>query len=185
MRKTNKPSSKNLTEVSNLILNNSPLTWSPSTADKFVNPNDIVSVDWGIVNKKAKPNVKNVFALFLDTFTGNVFSYTAESRGQAGSALLAYIQRYGKPNKLIHDNAQELMHEEFNEICTQQGIQQVRSPPYDPNKNPVEHYMDMLTSMMRSFLFISGLDPDFLGRRVNTGNTHTNKDSTARQMHTL
>jgi hypothetical protein len=116
MRKTNKPSFKNFTEVSNLVLNNSPLTWSPSTADKVGNPNDTVSVDWGIVNKKAKPNVKNVFALFLDTNTGNVFSYAAESRGQAGPALQAYIQRYGKPNKLIHDNAQEFMHGEFNEI---------------------------------------------------------------------
>jgi hypothetical protein len=89
MRKTNKPSYKNFTEGSNLVFNNS------STADKVVNPNDTVSVDWGIVNKKAKPNVKNVFALFLDTITGNVFSYAAESRGQAGPALLAYIQRYG------------------------------------------------------------------------------------------
>ncbi len=94
MRKTNKPSAENFTEVSNLVLNNSPLTWSPSTADKVVNPNDTVSVDWGIVNKKAKPNVKNVFALFLDTITGNVISYASESRGQAGPALLAYIQRY-------------------------------------------------------------------------------------------
>ncbi len=65
------------------------------------------------MNNKAKPNVKNVFALFLDTITGNVLSYAAESRGKAGTALLAYIQRYGKPNKLIHDNAQEFMHGEF------------------------------------------------------------------------
>jgi hypothetical protein len=58
MRKTNRPSSKNFTDVANLVLTNLPLTWSPSTADKIVNPNDTVSVDWGIVNKKAKPNVK-------------------------------------------------------------------------------------------------------------------------------
>jgi hypothetical protein len=159
-KKTNKPSSKNFTDVSNLVLNNSPLTGSPSTADKVVNSNDTVSVDWRTANKKAKPNVKNVFALFLDTITGNVLSYATESRGQAGPALLAYIQKCGKPNKLIHDNAQELTHGEFNEICTTQGIQQVRSPPYDPNKNPVEHYMDILTYMMRSFLFISGLEPE-------------------------
>jgi hypothetical protein len=35
------------------VLTNSPLTWSPSTADKVVNSNDSTSVDWGIVNKKA------------------------------------------------------------------------------------------------------------------------------------
>jgi hypothetical protein len=123
MRKTNRPSSKNFTDVSNLVLkNNSPLTWSPSTADKIVNPNDTISVDWGIVNKKAKSNVKNVFALFLDTIIGNVFSYAAESRGQAGPALLAYIQKVGKPHKLVHDNAQEFMHGEFHDTCLQQKL---------------------------------------------------------------
>ncbi len=116
--------------------------------------------------------MKNVFALFLDTLTGNVFSYAAESRGQAGPALLVYIQRYGKPNKSIHDNAQEFMHGKFNEICTTQGIQQVRSLPYDPNKNPVEHYMDILTCMMRSFLLISGLDPENVWEDALTQATH-------------
>ncbi len=158
MRKTNRPSSKNFTDITNLVLNNSPLAWSPSTADKIVNPNDTISVDWGIVNKKAKPNVKNVFALFLDTITGNVFSYAAESRGQAGPALLAYIQRFGKPHKLVHDNAQEFIHGEFQEICVQQGIQQVPTPPYDPNKNPVELYMDMLTCCMMTGEDLLGLD---------------------------
>ncbi len=132
MRKLNRPPTKNFTEATNLTssITNSPVTWRPSTAEKRVNPNDTISVDWGIVNKKAKPNVKNVFALFLDTITGNVFSYAAESRGQAGPALQAYIQLYGKPHKIIHDNAQEFMHGAFKDICMAQGIQQVRSPPY-------------------------------------------------------
>jgi hypothetical protein len=104
------------------------------------------------VNKKAKTSEKNVFALFLDTNTGNVFVYAAESRGQAGPALEAYIQQYGKPQEVVHDNAQEF----------KQPIKQTKSPPYDPNKNPVEHYMDIITCklMMRSMLFISGLNPD-------------------------
>jgi hypothetical protein len=72
-----------------------------------VNHNETVSLDWGIINKKAKSNVKNVFALFLDTNTGNVFVYAAESRGQAGPALEAYIQQFGKPQEIVHDNAQE------------------------------------------------------------------------------
>jgi hypothetical protein len=87
---------------------------APSTADKVVNLNDTISVE--LVNKKAKPNVKKLFALFLDTITGNVFSYAAKSRGQAGLALLAYIQRFGKPHKLVHDNAQEFIHGEFKDI---------------------------------------------------------------------
>ena len=162
MRKLNHPPNKNFTDIINLTTSviNAPLSWTPSTADKFVNPNDRISLDWGIVNKKAKANVKNVFALFLDTNTGNVFVYAAESRGQAGPALQAYIQKYGKPNAIIHDNANEFIHGDFHDICNAQGIQQIRSPPYDPNKNPVEHYMNILACMMRSMLFISGLDPE-------------------------
>jgi hypothetical protein len=34
-----------------------------------------------------------------------------------------------------------------------------RSPPYEPNHNPVEHYIDIIVSMARSMLFVSGLDP--------------------------
>jgi hypothetical protein len=166
MRKLNRHPTKPYTDITNLVssTNNSPLSWSPSTADKIVSPNHTISVDWGIINKKAKTNVKNVFALFLDTITGNVFSYAAESRGGAGPALQAYIQQYGKPHKLIHDNAQEFLHGDFNEICKLQSIQQVPSPPYESNKNPVELYMGILTGMMRSLLFISGLNPDSIGK---------------------
>jgi len=162
MRKLNRHPTKPYTDITNLVssTNNSPLSWSPSTADKIVSPNHTISVDWEIINKKAKSNVKNVFALFLDTITGNVFSYAAESRGEAGPALQAYIQQYGKPHKLIHDNAQEFIHGAFPEICKTQSIQQVPSPPYEPNKNPVELYMGILTGMMRSLLFISGLNPE-------------------------
>jgi hypothetical protein len=164
MRKLNHPPTRNFTDVSNLSTMtstiNAPLSWTPSTEHKYVNHNETVSLDWGIINKKAKANAKNVFALFLDTNTGNVFVYAAESRGQAGPALEAYIQQYGKPQEIIHDNAQEFTHGTFKDICLKQSIKQTKSPPYDPNKNPVEHYMDILTCMMRSMLFISGLNPE-------------------------
>ncbi len=124
-----------------------------------MNHNETVSLDWVIINKKAKANEKNVFALFLDTNTGNVFVYAAESRGQAGPALEAYMQQYGKPQEIVHDNAQEFTHGIFKDICLNQTIKQARSPPFDLNKNPAEHYMDILTCMMRSMLFISGLHP--------------------------
>jgi hypothetical protein len=48
---------------------------------------------------------------------------------------------------------------EFAQLCRDKGIAQHRSPPYNPNKNPTEHYMEIITSTMRSLLFISGLDP--------------------------
>jgi hypothetical protein len=64
------------------------------------------------------------------------------------------------PNKNFNDNASEFIHGDFKTLCQTQGIKQERSPPYDPNKNPVEYYTDILTCMMRSMLFISGLDPE-------------------------
>jgi hypothetical protein len=101
-----------------------------------------------------------VFALFLDLNTGITFIFLAESRGQAGVALQAYIQRYGKPNEVVHDNATEFKQGDFAQICLNQQITQTPSPPYEPNKNPVELYMDIIISMGRSLLYVSGLNPD-------------------------
>ncbi len=80
-----------------------------------------------------------------------------------GLSLLAYIQRHGTQKKLIHGNAKEFIEGKFNQLCIEKGIEQIRTLPYDHNKNPTEKYMDILTSMARSLLFISGTD---------TGNTH-------------
>jgi hypothetical protein len=73
------------------------LSWTASAADKNVTPNRTVSIDWGIINKKYQAGKNNLFALFLDANT--------ESRGQAGVALQACIQRYGKHNEVVHDYA--------------------------------------------------------------------------------
>ncbi len=62
-------------------------------------------MDWGIINKQYLKNKKNVFALYLDNNTGLVFAYPANSTGQAGPSLSAYIQRYGIPKIIVHDNA--------------------------------------------------------------------------------
>jgi hypothetical protein len=120
-------------------LNNLALSWTAGTDYKNVRPNEKVSVDWGIINKKAIAGQNNVFALYLDLNTGVVFAYPAQSRGLAGPSLLAYIQRYGPPETIVSDNAKEFTGGEFAEICKKQGITQERSAPYNPNQNPVEH----------------------------------------------
>ncbi len=96
-RKTKKQPVKNFTDAANLATTatNAPLSWTPTTEHKVVEPNQTVSLDWGIINKTSKSGAHNVFAIFLDTNTGLVFVYPAESRGQAGDALQAYIKRYG------------------------------------------------------------------------------------------
>ncbi len=103
--------------------------------------------------------MNNVFGLFLDNHTGIVFAYPAESTGQAGPALLAYIQRYGVPHQLLTDNAKEFIHGDFKQICLDKSITQTHSAPYTPNEKPTEHYMEIITPTMRSLLVIAGLDP--------------------------
>jgi hypothetical protein len=50
---------------------------------------------------------------------------------------------------------------DFAQLCLDKNITQTPSPPYDPNKNPVGHYyMEIIVSMSRSMLFVSGLNPD-------------------------
>ena len=154
MRKTRKNPSKEYTKVTNLAL-----SWTASTIDKENRSNERVSMDWGIVNKQYLKDKKNVFALYLDNNTGLVFAYPADSTGQAGSSLSAYIQRYGIPKIIVHDNAQEFLNGEFPQLCQDKSIQQICSPPYTPNQNPTEHYMEIITSTMRALLFVSGLDP--------------------------
>ncbi len=96
----------------------------------------------------------------MDIHTGSAFAFPSESRGQASVGLQAYIKKYGVPKEIIHDNAEEFIHGEFADLCTQHSITQTPSPTYEPNKNPVELYMNNLMSMTRSMLFISGLNPE-------------------------
>jgi hypothetical protein len=67
------------------------VSWTPGEDNKTSTPNEIVSLDWAIINKNNKPKVNNLFAIYLDNSTGLVFQYPAESKGQAGPSLLAYI----------------------------------------------------------------------------------------------
>ncbi len=142
MRKTRKNPTRTFTDIENLAL-----SWNPATQDKNVRSNELVSLDWGIINKQYVKDANNVFGLFLDNNTGTVF------------ACVAYIQRYGKPHTILTDNAKEFVHGEFAQICLDHSIKQTHSAPYNPNENPTEHYMEIITSTMRCLLFISGLDP--------------------------
>jgi hypothetical protein len=69
MCKTKKTPAKPLTEAYNLAV-----TWSPGTENKAVTSNEVVALDWGIINIKAHAKVNNVFAVYLETNTGFVFT---------------------------------------------------------------------------------------------------------------
>jgi hypothetical protein len=70
MRKTRKNPSKKFLDIANLAL-----SWNSATENKDVQRNVLISLDWGIINKKYIKDTKNVFAIFLDNNTGNVFTY--------------------------------------------------------------------------------------------------------------
>jgi hypothetical protein len=124
MRKQTNPTAKDFTDLTNLAI-----FWTAATAQKKIRPNEEVSVDWGIINKRAISGKNNVFALYLDMDTGLVFAYPAPSRGLAGPSLLAYIQQYGAPTTIISDHAKEFKGGEFAAICKTKEIRQKLSAP--------------------------------------------------------
>ena len=154
MRKTNKATPSNYSTIQNLAVSR-----TAATMEQVNTRDECVAVDWAIVNKTAIPGEANVFAVFEDTNIGIVHVVCTTSRGLAGEALLNYIQQWGTPKTIHHDNAEEFLKGKFAEICTQKGIRQTQSAPYTPNQNPTEKYMDILVSGARSLLYTSGLQP--------------------------
>ena len=130
---------------------------TPATTAQSNERNKIVSVDWAIINKENLPDVFNVFALFYDVNIGLVHVEFQPTRGQAGEALEGYIQRWGIPQTIHHDNAKEFLFGKFASVCRDNKIIQTQSAPYSPNQNPAERYMEIIVSGARSLLYTSGL----------------------------
>ncbi len=61
-------------------MTNLAVSWQPGTDKRISTPNELVSLDWGIINKTNQAKVNNVFALYLDNHTGLVFFYPAERK---------------------------------------------------------------------------------------------------------
>ena len=167
-------------------MTNLALSWD-ATKDHDNRPNERVSMDWGIINKQYIKDKKNVFALYLDNNTGLVFGYPADSTGQAGLSLSAYIQRYGTPKIIVHDNAKEFIHGEFAQICEDKSTQQIRSPPFTPNENPTEHYMEVIHYLNNALptLHLWPRPCSILGTCFTTRSQLTTKNSTTWAMHSI
>ncbi len=96
---------------------------TPATTAQSNERNKIVSVDWAIINKEnLLPDVFNVFALFYDVNIGLVHVEFQPTRGQAGEALEGYIQRWGIPQTIHHDNAKEFLFGKFASVCRDNKI---------------------------------------------------------------
>jgi hypothetical protein len=168
MRKANSPSTQTYSDIraltTDLIAQQNPahhfgfaVSRTPATTVQINQRNKIVSVDWAIINKQNQPDVFNVFALFVDHNIGLVHVEFQLTRGQAGEALEGYIQQWGIPETIHHDNAQEFLYGKFASLCKTHSINQTQSAPFSPNQNPAEHYMELIVSGARSLLFTSRL----------------------------
>jgi hypothetical protein len=104
-----------------------------------VNGVGVDDVCWFIVNKEYLKNKNNVFGVFYDTNMGLIHIECEQSTGQAGEALESYLQRYGQPDEILHDNAKEFLHGNFAAICKTKEIRQKTSAPYTPNQNPAKN----------------------------------------------
>jgi hypothetical protein len=83
-------------------------------------------VDWAIINKQNQPDAFNVFALFVDRNISPVNVEFQLTRGQTGEALEGYIQQWGIPETIHHDNdndnAQEFLYGKFASLCKTHSI---------------------------------------------------------------
>jgi hypothetical protein len=111
------------TLTTNLIASQNParhygfaVSRTPATTEQSNERNKLVSVDWAIINKENLPDVFNVFALFYDTHIGLVHVEFQHTRGQAGEALEGYIQKWGIPHTILHDNAKEFLFGKFASV---------------------------------------------------------------------
>jgi hypothetical protein len=120
MQKTNRGLPVDYSDMKVLAVSHTPATQIQSNRR-----NEKVSVDWAIVNKENLVDVYNVFALFYDHNVGLVHVDFQPSRGQAGEALENYIRRWGIPETIHHDNAQEFLHGKFETV---QDTQHQTSP---------------------------------------------------------
>jgi hypothetical protein len=125
---------------------------TPATTAQSNERNKLVSVDWAIIHKENVPDDINVFALFHDANIGLVHVEFQPTRGQAGEALEGYIQRWGIPHTIHHDNAQEFIHGKFASVCRECKIHQTQSAPYSPNQNPAERYINYGNYRQRGML---------------------------------
>ena len=103
---------------------------TPATTAQSNERNKLISVDWAIIHKENLPDEFNVFALFHDAKIGLVHVEFQPTRGQAGEALEGYIQRWGIPDTIHHDNAPEFLHGKFASVCREYKIHQTQSVPY-------------------------------------------------------
>ena len=66
-RKTKKQPVKNFTDTANLAttVTNAPLSWTPTTEHKVVEPNQTISLDWGIINKTSKSDTHIMYSHYF------------------------------------------------------------------------------------------------------------------------
>jgi hypothetical protein len=94
------------------------------------------------------------------TWTSIPAAYPKANRGLAGEKLEQYCQESGTPQSILHDNAQEYLHDDFaTTLCREKQITQRMSAPHTPNQNPTDNYIDIIMSKCRCLLYISGLEP--------------------------
>ena len=72
------------------------------------------------------------------------------------------MARYGIPDTILVDNAEEFLHGTFHKLCLDNKIDQTFSPPYSPNFNPTERYMEIAVGGATSMMQHAGVDRHYV-----------------------
>ena len=70
-------------------------------------------------------------------------------KGDANAAMMSFIRDTGIPQIVVSDGAEEMIHEEFEQICRKYCIRQKQTVPYSRWSNLAEVSVRELKSGMR------------------------------------
>ena len=75
-----------------------------------------------------------------------------ESKEVADAMIERHICTFGCPLEILSDQGGEFVNRTWEELCRRLEIRKKKTPPYNPNSNPIERFHRTLNQILRTFM---------------------------------